>query len=488
MAAKQEADRQAAHARQSALETSIANEALREEMARRQEVQSRLEYLAGHDPLTGLPNRILFSDRLDREMHIARRAGRRFALLYLDLDHFKNVNDTLGHAVGDELLKAVGKRLEGIVRDIDTVARLGGDEFAILQASIGNADDSRHLAQQLIDGLVEPFKVGGRQIFTGASVGVTIFPDDGDALDQLHRHADLAMYRAKHEGRNTYHFFDAQMNASVHRRAQVEQALHEALDSGQISLAYQPQINLATGLVSGAEALMRWNHPEHGTLSPGEFIPIAESSGMITELGTWALREACRQAIRWNEAGLSNLTIAVNVAVAQFKSSDVPKIVAEVLAETGLPPAQLELEITESGVMQDITDANAILRALRDIGVKLAIDDFGTGYSSLSYLRSMPVDRLKIDRSFITDAPEDQDAASIATTIVNLAQNLRLEVIAEGVETEAHARFVKDIGCDTAQGYYYGMPGTAEELIRLAGLGPLGPTDPFTPAPGDQAA
>jgi diguanylate cyclase (GGDEF)-like protein len=466
MAARHEAERQAQRAEQALRDTEKTNHNLLLEMECRQQAQSRLEHLANHDPLTDLPNRALFAERLSREMNLARRNGTKLALMYLDLDHFKDVNDTLGHAVGDELLLEVARRLSGCLREEDMVARLGGDEFAILQTGLRDAHPARVLAQRLIAVLARPMELAERQIFTGGSIGVTLFPDDGEDAQLLQRNADLAMYSSKQE-RNAFHFFDAVLDDEVHRRAFLEQALRDALPSGQLSLVYQPQVSVSTGLVTGVEALLRWTHPERGAIGPDDFIPLAERCGLINEIGNWVLHEACRQAKRWDAEGLPPLTMAVNVSVNQFKTGDVPRDVAAVLAATGLAPSRLELEVTETGLMNDMRNAGSTLSQLRNQGVGLAIDDFGTGYSSLSYLRSLPVDRIKIDRSFVRDVTSNEDAAIIAGTIVNLAKSLKLDVIAEGVETLAHADFLRGAGCVSAQGFYYGRPAGADELSRL---------------------
>jgi diguanylate cyclase (GGDEF)-like protein len=457
-AAKAEAELRAMDAHAAMVEARGLNHLLREEIEQRIKTQTRLAYLASHDPLTGLPNRTLLHDRLGREMDVARRRGHILALHYLDLDHFKNVNDTLGHAVGDSLLREVATRLLACVRQGDTVARMGGDEFAVLQGGLTDVDAAKGLAQRVIETLAQPIEIAGRRLFVGTSVGITLYPGDADGADLLLRNADLAMYCAKRDGGNQFHFFDMVLNDEAHRRATLEHSLREAISLGQISVAYQEQVSVATGQLTGVEALLRWQHPEHGIVGPDEFIPVAERCGLINQLGAWVMREACRQAVAWNRAGMPAITMAVNVATAQFRGSDVPRLVSEVLAETGLSPERLELEITETGVMQDMRDTADILGALSQIGVGLAIDDFGTGYSSLSYLRRLPVDRIKIDRSFVADVTNSEDAAVIARTIVTLARNLRLDVVAEGVETQAQEAFIRATGCTYAQGFLYGMP------------------------------
>jgi diguanylate cyclase (GGDEF)-like protein len=461
IAARQEAEREAAEAKQARREIEQAAAALHAEIAVRQGAQSRLAFLASHDPLTALPNRTLFNERLALAMDEARRLGQTLALLYLDLDNFKDVNDTLGHGIGDGLLQTVAGRIEKQLRRNEIVARIGGDEFAILLIGIRDAAQASALGNRLIVALGEPFEVDGRRIFVGASIGITIFPDDAGHLELLHRNADLAMYRAKGNGRNRCQLFDGALQSEVNRRSMLEQALREPALMSQLRLVYQPQMDLRIDRISGVEALLRWQHPDHGDISPEEFIPIAERSGMIQDIGTWVLRESCRQAASWRDEGLPKLPVSVNVSTVQFRVGDLPRLVADVLAETGLPASWLELEVTETGIMHDMKVAANILNALHAQGVGLAIDDFGTGYSSLSYLRSVPVDRIKIDRSFVKDVVASEDAAVIASTIVNLAHNLRMEVVAEGVETEQQAAFIRATGCAFVQGYYYGKPTTA---------------------------
>jgi diguanylate cyclase (GGDEF)-like protein len=467
VAARQEAEREAAEAKRAKSEIEMATTALRDEIAVRQTAQSRLAYLASHDPLTGLPNRTLFNAKLASEMQEAHRRGRKLAMLYVDLDNFKDVNDTLGHAIGDTLLRQVAARIAGELRSGEMVGRIGGDEFALLQVDPEDASRAGELGERLMATLCEPFDVDGRPIFIGASIGMTMYPDDADTVELLHRNADLAMYRAKSDGRNRCHFFDETLNQEVHRRALLEQALREPSLMNQLFLAYQPQYEIRTQRLSGVEALLRWDHPEHGLIPPSEFISVAERSGLILDIGAWVLRAACRQAAAWYNAGLPPLTMSVNVSTVQFRVGNVPRLVADVLAETGLPASWLELEITETGMMHDMNVAAETLVALHHQGVSLSIDDFGTGYSSLSYLRRVPVDRIKVDRSFIKDVTTSEDAAVVASTIVKLAHSLRLEVVAEGVETREQADFVQQTGCAFVQGFYYGEPMTADMIHDL---------------------
>ena len=465
-AARRDAERQAQQASRAAQETIASSEALREEMTHRFEIQSRLAHLAMHDPLTGLPSRTLLAEKLAQGIENGRRSGRSLALLYLDLDHFKDVNDTLGHAAGDALLRIVAERLQACLRGDAMVARMGGDEFALWVAD-ADAATAATLANRIVARIAEPVTIGGHRAFIGVSIGCTLCPDDGDDVATLLSNGDIAMYWAKQEGRNCVQMFDNALTQEVRRRASLEQALHDAVSLDQVAVAYQPQVELVTGRIIGVEALLRWNHPGHGNVFPDEFVPIAERSGVINNLGAWIIHESCRQILAWSKEGLPPLRVAVNLATAQFKGSDVPRLVASALTSTGLHPSQLELEITETGVMQDMRDAAEVLRALAELGVTLAIDDFGTGYSSLSYLRRLPVDKIKIDRSFVSDVVTSEDAASITRAIVGLAHSLRMTVVAEGVETEEQADFMRATRCNFAQGYLYGRPMAAEDLKVL---------------------
>ena len=471
VAARQEAEREAAETRLAKREVETVVTALRDEMAMRLGTQTRLAHLASHDPLTDLPNRSLFGDRLAAAMAEANDAGRRLALLYVDLDDFKTVNDTFGHAVGDALLRQVSARIDRELRCGEIVARMGGDEFAVLHLAPPDREAARSLGNRIIARLSEPFSIEDRPIFVGASVGISLFPDDAHKVELLHRNADLAMYEAKSTGRNRCCFFDDMLEKEAHRRALLEQALREPGLASQLRLAFQPQVDVRHGGIVGVEALLRWTHPVYGPISPDEFIPIAERSGLSGEIGAWVLRESCRQAKRWHGDGLQPISVAVNVATTQFRDGSMPQLVSEVLAETGLPPAWLELEITETGIMRDMHVAADTLVALHQQGVSLAIDDFGTGYSSLSYLRRLPVDRIKIDRSFVNDVTVSEDAAIVANTIVQLAHSLRLQVVAEGVETAAQADFVRDVGCNFAQGYFYSRPLDPGEIPALVNGG-----------------
>jgi diguanylate cyclase (GGDEF)-like protein len=468
IAAQQEALREAAQARQAKAEIEISASALRQEITVRETAQARLAYLARHDPLTGLPNRAWFSESLSGAVQSAAATASKLAVLYIDLDNFKDVNDTLGHEIGDALLRQVATRIADNMPETAGAARIGGDEFALFLPNLANPSAATALGQSLITALCRPFEIEGRPIFIGASIGVSLFPDDAASVDLLHRHADLALYRAKTDGRNRCQTFDQTLNAEVHRRATLEQALREPALSNQLHIVYQPQIDLSSDAISGVEALLRWQHPVQGWIWPTEFIPVAERSGMILPIGTWVLREACRQAASWRAGGMPPMTMSVNVSALQFRAGNVPRLVAEILAETGLPAHCLELEITETAIMNHSVDPADALIALHQLGVGLAIDDFGTGYSSLSYLRQIPVDRIKIDQSFIRDAPGNEDASMVAATIVQLAHSLRLEVVAEGVENRAQLDFVRQTGCRFAQGFYYSKPISAAGITALA--------------------
>jgi diguanylate cyclase (GGDEF)-like protein len=474
-AAREQAERQAEQARMAAREAIASSEALRVEMKHRLEVQSRLAHLATHDPLTGLANRTLLAERLGNQIEADKGTGRSLALLYLDLDHFKDVNDTLGHGAGDALLRVVSDRLKSCLRADAMVARMGGDEFALWLPDI-DADGALALAHRIRARLLEPVALVGHRVFIGVSIGCTLCPKDGDDVSTLLSNGDIAMYRAKQEGRNCVQMFDTALDLEVRRRASLEQALHEAMPLEQVAVAYQPQVDLVTGRLVGVEALLRWTHPGHGAVFPDEFVPIAERSGLINNLGGWILHESCRQVLAWSNAGLPELRVAVNLAAAQFKGSDVPRLVAEVLAATGLDPSRLELEITETGVMQDMRDAIEVLRTLASLGVTLAIDDFGTGYSSLSYLRKLPVDKIKVDRSFVSEVAIDEDAAAVARAMVGLAHSLRLAVVAEGVENDEQAAFMRSTQCEFAQGFLYGRPmppDAMHEMLASARLFPM---------------
>ncbi|HET6519105.1 MAG TPA: EAL domain-containing protein [Geminicoccaceae bacterium] len=441
------------------------------DITERVEAEERIRHLARHDVLTGLPNRVLFADRLEQALAAARRDGAAVAVLCLDLNDFKGVNDTLGHAAGDELLRQVARRLQEAVREVDTVARLGGDEFAVIQVGIEGFGAAAALARRVLLRLAEPYSIEGQELHAAASVGITLYPEDGDGQAALLRNADLALYRAKAEGGHAFQFFLPEMNEALQHRRRLEHDLRRALEEGQFALHYQPQVDLATGRVVGVEALLRWPHPERGPIPPGAFVPIAEESGLILPLGRWALREACRQARAWRDAGLPEVRVAVNLSPVQFAQTDVAGEVLRALREAGLPPERLELEITEGTLMHDTEAAILTLGRLHDLGVVLALDDFGTGYSSLGYLRRFPLHRVKIDQTFVRGIGEDQGDAIIAGAIVTLGHALGLRVIAEGVETPRQLGYLWQQGCDHAQGFYFSPPLSAGACAELLAAG-----------------
>jgi len=429
-------------------------------IAEQQAAEARAERLALFDPLTGLPNRHLLADRASQAIDIARRGDEPLAVLFLDLDHFKNVNDSLGHRVGDSLLGQLAARLRGAVREQDTVARMGGDEFVLVlpQTDIAGA---AHLANKLMALASAPFQVGPQELNVTPSMGIAMFPTDGDDFDTLCKCADAAMYRAKKDGRNAYRFFTSEMQAQSARALQLENALRRALERHQLSLHYQPQFALDDGgepRIVGAEALLRWQHPELGWVSPAEFIPVAESSGLILPIGEWVLREALSQLKRWDAAGLPELTMAVNLSAVQFRHDNLPELVGRVLAELHMPARRLELELTEGAAMDNPAVAITVMNELHARGVKLSIDDFGTGYSSLSYLKKFRVSKLKIDQSFVRDLTEDSEDRAIVDAVIRMAEALGLQTLAEGVETEGQLAFLRHQGCLAVQGYLFSRP------------------------------
>lgn len=429
-------------------------------------------HAAQHDALTGLPNRALLRDRLRREVTRARRGDRRFALHLLDLDGFKGVNDLVGHAGGDKLLKAVAARLRGLAREGDVVARLGGDEFAILQTDV-TGDDAALLAARIREAVAEPRSICGERVTATASIGVTLHPNDGADFEELFRHADLAMYRAKGAGGNQHRFFAADMDARARQAAALDADLRRALVHEQFVLHYQPQVSLATGRIVGVEALLRWRQADGRIIGPGQFLPRAEENGFIVPINEWVIREACGQLVAWQRAGLPPLRMGVNLSPVQLQRQSVPLLVARILGEMSLDPRLLDLELTESTVTQDAESVALQLRQLRELGVMVSIDDFGTGYSSLSYVKQFPADRLKIDQSFVRDLLTDPSDAAIVRAVINLGHSLGLEVVAEGVETAEQAEHLKAEGCDEVQGYYFGRPMPASEIAALLGPAPV---------------
>lgn len=420
---------------------------------------SKLNYQATHDPLTDLPNRVFLHEQLEKELANAQRHNSRLALLYLDLDMFKDINDMLGHSVGDELLRQVAKRLQHCVRQTDTVSRLGGDEFAILLVDFEPMSYLAELSHKLAQHLRAPFVLGPDTVELSTSVGISVYPGDGNNAETLIKNADIAMYEAKARGRNNIQFFAPEMNRRAAERYHLESDLRKAITKNQLSLQFQPQISLSSGQLIGAEALLRWRHPRHGLIPPARFIPVAEQSGnLMMAIGDWVLEQACRQAQAWSNTVQGPFQLSVNVSVAQLRHESFQHLVAKFLHRFKLTPEQLQLEITESIIMGDITGARDHLRGLKELGVRIAVDDFGTGYSSLSYLKDLPVDELKIDQSFVHDIGSDADKAAIVQAVIRMGQSLNLRVIAEGVENQAAVDFLTGNDCEAAQGYYYSRP------------------------------
>lgn len=429
----------------------------------------RIHYLAHYDSLTKLPNRTLLQDRIARAITAAERNNDKIAIMFIDLDRFKNINDSLGHPVGDRLLQAVADRLRGCVRDNDTVARLGGDEFVVVLPETGS-EGAGNVATKILTSLSGPYQIESFQLIITPSIGISIFPEDGGDIETLIKNADAALYHAKDSGRNNYQFFTQEMNIAAFERISLENGLRQGIERGEFALFYQPQINARTGAVTALEALVRWNHPHWGLLPPSMFIHVAEDSGIVIPLGKWMLREACQQIVQWQKSGFPQVPVAVNISAVQLRDKGFSAFVQEVLAETGLPASLLQLELTESILMQDESRSSPGIKELSALGVQLALDDFGTGYSSLTYLRRFPISKLKIDRSFIRNCAKESSDGAIVKAIINLAHSLGLRVIAEGVETADQYQFVIDEGVDDIQGYYFSRPLNAEELIGFLTL------------------
>ena len=433
---------------------------------------TQMSYMAEHDFLTGLPNRSLLTDRLSQSIALAQRHGKKVALMYLDLDHFKHINDSLGHAVGDQVLQSAAKRLKACVRLSDTVSRQGGDEFVVLLPEVEDLQDAVLTAEKLIEVMTEPHLISGHRLRVTISVGISIYPDDGNDMETVMRNADTAMYQAKKNGRNNYQVFIPEMNARAVARQSVEQALHRALEQDRFVLHYQPKVNLETGAITGAEALIRMRESHDQLIYPGHFISIAEECGLILPIGRWALHEACRQTQEWLQEGLDVGQIAVNVSSREFHSKDFLAGVVSILDDTGLDPGHLELEMTESGLMQDTEPTTELLGMLKTLGVQIAIDDFGTGYSSLSYLLRFPIDTLKIDQSFVQDLDDETGDTStageaIVSAVIARGTSLNQRVVAEGIETQQQLAFLQSHNCAEGQGYFFSRPVPADEFAAL---------------------
>jgi diguanylate cyclase (GGDEF)-like protein/PAS domain S-box-containing protein len=443
------------------------------DVTERKRAEERVQYLANYDVLTGLPNRFLMQDRLTQVIANAHRNRLRVALMHIDLDRFKVVNETLGHYVGDALLKQAAERMRKSTRGADTVARVGGDEFTIVFPNVTSLQTLSASAEVMLDDLAKAFPGDGQELFVSASVGISLYPDDASSVDELIKHADAAMSTAKNLGRNNFQFFTAGMNQEVQDRMLIEAGLRMAIQRDELSLLFQPKIDLATRRIFGAEALLRWKHPKLGMISPSRFVPVAEESGLVGQIGEWVLHTACRQIREWQDAGYS-LQVAVNVSARQFQDYDVAELVMDIMRDTGVLAQNLEIELTESAVMNDAATSIVTLERLAALGVQIAIDDFGTGYSSLSYLKRLPLDVLKIDQSFVRDISSDPNDAAIVRAIITLARSLGIKVIAEGVENEAQLAFLNAYGCHYAQGYLFGRPLTATQLIKLITSGAIG--------------
>lgn len=438
------------------------------DISRLKDSETKLEFLAHHDPLTRLPNRLLLLSHLEHAIRSAQRENTQLALLMLDLDRFKDVNDSFGHAAGDELLQQVADRLVSRLRGIDTVARLGGDEFTVLLQQIAHPEDAAMVASNILNSLNKPWMLSnGVEVRVGVSIGISIYPDHGATTQDLLQHADAALYQAKHEGRGCFRYFSQSLTYAARERIDLEARLHRAIENGELRVFYQAQVDIASGCIVGAEALVRWQDPQEGLIPPGRFIPVAESTGLISDIGEWVLQQTCIQGNKWIEAGLPPLTLAVNISPRQFLHGDLATTLSKVLSDTGFPASQLELELTESVLMEREEDMAHLLHRLRDLGVHLAIDDFGTGYSSLARLKHFPLDVLKIDKSFIDDIPHGDDDGAIAAAIVAMGHTLGFKVLAEGVENSAQLDFLQSLGCDMYQGYLRSRPVPAAEFERL---------------------
>jgi diguanylate cyclase (GGDEF)-like protein/PAS domain S-box-containing protein len=429
----------------------------------------RMSYLAQHDSLTDLPNRTLLNDRLNRAIVLAERHGQRLAVLFLDVDRFKHVNDSVGHAIGDRLLQSLARRLLTCVRNSDTVSRQGGDEFVILLSEVTHAADAAVSAEKLLLALGEPHRIDQHDLQVTVSIGIATYPDDGTDAETLLKRADFAMYHAKDRGRNNCQFFEPRMNVRAVERQSLENELRHALERREFALHYQPKMNLRSGAITGIEALIRWHHPQRGLVLPAQFIPIAEECGFIVPIGQWVLRESCQQAKTWRDAGLPATRMAINVSTVELRARNFLAGLRDILLETGLDPLHLEFELTETFLMQDATSTATVLRAISELGVRLTLDDFGTGYSSLSHLKRFPIGTLKIDQSFVRDVTTDADDASIVSAMINMGKSLHMRVVAEGIETPQQLAFLREQNCPEGQGYYFSRPVTAGEFTKYLG-------------------
>jgi diguanylate cyclase (GGDEF)-like protein len=443
-------------------ELLLKSRELEQEIDRRTAAQDKLNQLAFYDSLTGFPNRVLFRDRLQQAITEQRRDGHRGAIMFLDLDRFKDINDSLGHSAGDAALKVLAERFTHCVRNIDTIARVGGDEFLVLLPRVDTPERAASIARRILDACTPPVDIEGREVYLSGSIGISLFPDDASDIDTLHKHADTAMYHAKAAGRGRLTFYSREMTERAEARMRLETDLRRALERSELSLVYQPIVDLRTGTAVGCEALLRWQHPERGDVPPSEFVPVAEDTGLIAPIGEWALDTACRQCRRWNDLGQAPLTVSVNLSYRQFAQGDLVEIIERALRENGLDASRLELELTEGLFMENTELVSETLEELRRRGIHTAVDDFGTGYSSLSYLTRLPLHTVKIDRAFVARLPDHPHDAALATAMINMAHSLKYRTVAEGVETEAQLDFLRRQGCDAAQGYLLGRPMDAE--------------------------
>jgi diguanylate cyclase (GGDEF)-like protein/PAS domain S-box-containing protein len=443
------------------------------DVTQRKEAEQQIEYQAYHDALTGLANRRLFQEHLSLALALAQRRNAAVAVLFLDLDHFKTINDSLGHTVGDELLREVARRLKATVREGDTVARVGGDEFTIVLQELPRGDAAAVVAQKVLRTIAEPMEISGHRLYITTSIGITLFPDDGDDAETLLKNADTAMYRAKADGRNTYQMSTRDLSRTTHERMTLENGLHGALEQGEFELLYQPQVEIdeEETTIVGMEALLRWNHPQRGVIAPEHFICLAEERGLILPIGDWVIREACHAARRFHDNGFPRFRVAVNISARQFRDPSLLATVESALQESGIDPRTLELEITETVAMEDVELTMSALTEIRKRGVTIAIDDFGTGHSSLSYLKRFPIDALKIDKGFVLDLPDKFEDAAIVSSVINLANGLGLRVIAEGVEKREQLDFLRDAGCRELQGFFFSYPVRVEEVEKLLAQG-----------------
>jgi len=433
--------------------------------------EQRLEHMAHYDILTNLPNRNLMYDRLNQAIRLAKRYRNTVAVMLLDIDRFKEVNDTLGHHIGDQLLVQAAARLIGCVRETDTVARMGGDEFLAILPEIGSASNAVHVAQKFLEALSTPFELEEHEVFVSGSVGMTMYPSDSQDVHMLVKNADTAMYHAKAQGKNNFKFFTEEINKSTIERFRLEAQFRHALEKLEFQLNYQPKVDIRSDEIVGMEALLRWYHPDQGHVNPALFIPLAEETGLVVQLSEWALKEACRQNKEWQDEGLHPLRVSVNLSARHFHKKDLPDIVGGILAETGLAPEHLMLEITEGTIIENVEETIETLKKFREMGIGVSIDDFGTGYSSLNYLNRFSIDELKIDKSFVSDILNDHDSRKVITAIIALAHNLNLKVVAEGVETEEQFEFLKNGDCDEIQGYYLSRPLSSEAFRSLINQG-----------------